>query len=524
MKQILIYLNIIFLTSGNVFGDVSLPAILSDNMVLQRDAAVPIWGWADPGEEISVRCEWAENEVKIITNQSGAWQTIISTPASGGPYHMIISGKNTIRLNNILMGEVWVCSGQSNMHFSLKASLHAKTEIPSADIDEIRLFKVERQIAEQPLHDCPGSKWIVCNPESVQNFSAVAYHFGKVIHEELNVPVGLIQATWGGTPAEAWSPNEVFTNDTSLSVVFDRWTQWGKDAGKDSVKYNTDLEKWKYSVNEAGRTGKIYPEKPEMPSSVYMIARPHRRTSVLFNGMIRPLIPYKIKGVVWYQGESNRQWAYQYKQLITGMITSWRSTWEEYSATSDDFPFYYVQIAPNGYSNLEEAAELREAQLLSMDIDNSGMVVTADVGNMDDIHPRNKRTVGYRLALWALARDYGFKELVFSGPIYKSFQVEEKSIRVFFDHTGTGLMSGDGTLKGFTIAGDPHGADTGEFLEADATIDGNTVVVRNDKIKQPSRVRYGWTNLDKANLFNNEGLPVSPFRTDIFQTENLKNK
>jgi sialate O-acetylesterase len=456
-------------------ADIKLPAIISDNMVLQRDITAPIWGWAEPGEKVTVKASWQWLSTSTKTNANGQWMVKLSTPKAAGPHRITIRGTNEIALDNVLVGEVWVCSGQSNMQWSVRQSDNADAEIAAADFPQIRLFTVERKVAFEPQKDCTG-QWLLCTPETIANFSAVAYFFGRELHKELNVPVGLIHTSWGGTPAEAWTKKAVLAADPDLAAML----------------------------------GSIPPEgiNPYSPAALY-------------NAMIAPLIPYGIRGAIWYQGESNVGRASQYRKLFPAMIANWRDDWGQ-----GDFPFYYVQIAPFKYPGQTDtaAAQLREAQLMTLSVPNTGMVVTTDIGNVDDIHPTNKQEVGRRLALWALAKTYGRKHVVYSGPIYRSMKVEKRAIshsgvpgiadyeavvRLFFDYVDGGLVARDEPLTGFVIAGPDR-----NFTEAKAVIDGDAINVSNENVKDPVAVRFGYSNTATPNLFNKAHLPASPFRTD----------
>ncbi len=490
-------------------ADVRLPAVIGDNMVLQRDTLATIWGWAEPGEQVMVKGDWQSYNLVCWGGKDGKWRVRLATPGASGPYKVTISGKNTIVLNDVMIGEVWVCSGQSNMEFALRSSFNAEAEIAAANWPKIRLFHVKRTVAAEPQADCQGA-WAQCNPETVAGFSAVAYFFGRRLHKELNVPIGLIATSWGGTPAEAWTRRKVLESDDICAPILTRFDKILADYPTAKKVYDKNLKQWEEAAKTAKDQGKPLatrrPRRPKGPNSA-------KRPASLYNGMIAPLIQYAIRGAIWYQGESNASRAYQYRTLFPMMIANWRADWQQ-----GDFPFYFVQIAPCKGMN----PEIREAQLLTMlSVPNTGMAVTTDIGNPTDIHPRNKRDVGKRLALWALNKTYGQKDTVCSGPIYKSMRVEGDKIRVFFDHVGSGLVAKggepgkpgmlgkSGELTDFTIA-----QEDGDFVPAKAVIDGDTVVVRGTGIQKPAAVRFGWTHTAEPNFFNVEGLPASPFRSD----------
>jgi sialate O-acetylesterase len=453
---------VLLVTASVASADVRLPKIIGDHMVLQQQKKVNLWGWAEAGEKIVVKL--ADASAETNADQQGKWKVVLDPPAAGGPYEMTVSGNNRLTIKDILVGEVWICSGQSNMEWPIAASNNANEETENAKFPNMRLFTVTKKIAQDPQSDCEGS-WKPCAPSSVASFSAVGYFFGRRLHKELNVPVGVVNSSWGGTLAEAWTSNSTLAGNEMFAKILER------------------------SADFDPRT-------------------PHQ-ASVLFNGMINPLIPFGIRGVIWYQGESNIKRAEQYAVLFPAMIQDWRKNWGQ-----EEFPFYYVQLAPFRYQSLDPSlcAELREAQLDTLSVPNTGMTVTMDIGNVKDIHPRNKQDVGKRLAGWALAKTYGRKDLIYSGPLYESMTVEGSKVRIKFKHVAEGLVArGDGPLTDFTLAGEDQ-----KFVPAQAVIDGQTVVVSSDQVSKPVAVRFGWRDDAQPNLFNSAGLPASPFRTDRF--------
>lgn len=643
-------------TASGLSADVSLPAVLSNGMVLQQKReAVPIWGLAGAGEAIRISADWLTDPVTTTADARGRWRTSISTPAADMNVHTVrISGHNTIVISDVLIGEVWVCSGQSNMEWPMRASEGSEDDIKAADYPAIRLFNVENNFSAHERADCSG-QWVHCSPETLPNFSGVGFYFGRQLQDTLNVPIGLIQADWGGTRVEAWMSEEALSDfeeyADSLDILRDardplrrgrlvenRREQWWNNIDRigsmpkdwTAVDYNDsewkthslpgswagdgldnhdgvlyyrktieleeslagrsafltlgpiddyddvwvngthvaathDAGKWfvprEYGISEdllvegdnvicvrvldtggpggfggqaqqmklrfnmrlnesndpgakplAGlwkwHLGPTVSQLPEMPESTGM--GPNTVTA-LFNGMIAPIAPYGIRGVIWYQGEANRYNAVQYHDLFAAMIRNWRARWG-----NDDFPFYFVQIAPFLYGGDHgETAMVRESQRLTMNtVDNTGMVVTTDIGNPADIHPRNKREVGRRLSLWALAHTYGIPGVVPSGPLYKKMSVEGNRVRIVFNSAADGLVQhgDDPELSHFLIAG----ADK-QFRAAHAIIDPNhpdSVLVWNNRIDKPVAVRFAWANSPLPNLFNSVGLPASPFRTD----------
>jgi sialate O-acetylesterase len=636
-----------------VFADVKLPAIVGDSMVLQQQTEVNIWGWADPNEKITVAPSWAEEKYTCVTCQDGKWKVKIKTPQAGGPYTLKIAGKNTLLLDNILIGEVWVCSGQSNMQFHLGACKGAEEAIPAANYPEIRLFTVDRIFHRAPREDCKG-RWVLCSPETANGFSGVAYFYGLELYKALGVPIGLINSSWGGTLAEAWTSAETLKTlpdfvaevediqsippDDAERIYQEKMKEWKikfyaldkgmqeewfkpgfdfsswetmetpqkwdltaqltnfdglvwfsrdfqVDAGMVSTdkgftlelgpiddmditwvngqrvggaeemgfanvprKYNVPagcikagkntitvrVHDWLYAGGFSGKPEqlKLTPVDKGVGSLIPLAGLWHYKITVsqkeipapppafhnnsptaLYNGMIAPINSFGIAGAIWYQGESNAGRAYQYRELFPAMIKDWREKWGR-----GDFPFYYVQIAPYNYGPGAAAAELREAQLMSLSVPNVGMAVTMDIGDPKDIHPTNKKDVGHRLALCALAKTYG-KDVKYLLPVYKSMEVQGDKIVLSFDNTYGGLYALNGPLANFTIA-----ADDKKFVPAEALIDGNRIIVSSSEIKNPVAVRFAWNSYDESNLFNIANLSSSSFRTDNWPGDTIDNK
>jgi sialate O-acetylesterase len=494
-------LILLLIESESTFANVKLPAVISDNMILQQGQAVPIWGWADPGGEVMVSVSWIDMEWAVTADKDGKWFFKMKSPEIGGPYQMTFQEENLITINNILVGEVWVCSGQSNMEWPVSQAANHQQEIAAANYPNIRLFTVGRKVAEQPQSDCTGS-WVLCNPETVPRFSAVAYYFGRELHKEIGVPIGLIHTSWGGTPAEAWTRQEILETDSDFAPILKRYADTVARYPQLRKEYRQQINEWKKALAKA--EGKQPPERPSEP-----IGRGHPYSPTgLYNAMIAPLIPYAIRGAIWYQGESNAGRAYQYRKLFPAMIQNWRKDWGQ-----GDFPFLFVQLANYKAVKAEPSesdwAELREAQLMTLSLHNTGMAVTIDIGEANNIHPKNKQDVGKRLALWALAKTYR-KDIVYSGPLYKSMEVQDNKIVLHFNHVNGGLVARDGeTLRGFAIAGENQ-----KFVWADAKIVGDNVVVSSDQVPEPVAARYAWADNPLCNLYNKEVLPASPFRTD----------
>jgi hypothetical protein len=522
--QILVFSILGCLLSSTAWAYIRLPAIISDNMVLQANANDSIWGWADPNEKVTVKI--GSQILGTTAGAQGKWHLILNPlEASSEPVVMTIAGKNTIIIHNILIGQVWLGSGQSNMTMPVaiskaKASpgvIDANTEIKNADYPQIRLFTVTQNVSHKPLDDCNGS-WTICSPETVKDFSATLYFFGRDIYKNLNQPVGLIHTSYGGSPVEAWISEPVLKGEPVAAAIIERWRN-ALIYPEKMEKYKRDIDIWEHDFNEAKNKGALLPEKPKAPVK----GPDHHQPSVLFNAMLSPLIPFHIKGVIWYQGESNADRAWQYRRLFPLMVADWRKRWQE-----GDFSFYFVQITRFKATPRwpePQWAELRQAQLETLNIiPNTGMAVTIDIGETDEIHPKNKQEVGRRLALIALAKTYG-KNIEYSGPIYKNYAVDANSVTIFFDNISGGLVSKDGALNQFTIAG----ADQ-KFYPAHAVImdkddkgkvndDRKTgyqaVRVSSPDVNAPAAVRYAWSsNPEGANLYNAAGLPASPFKTD----------
>ena len=487
-------------------AQVRLPTVLSDHMVLQRGMDVPVWGWTDPGAQVTVQLG-THKQVATATPE-GKFLVHLPPMEAGGPHTLTVTSANTVWVKDILVGDVWICSGQSNMQWSVRQADQAEKEIAEAKYPQIRLFTVKRSPATEPQTDCEGD-WAPCSPETVPNFSAVAYFFGRDLHKHLDVPIGLVNTSWGGTPSEAWTSPDTAKKVAAFAPIVQRWQQQIASYADQQKKWEETkddlLAKWKDAVAKAKAAGKQAPRKPQPPGDPTL--SPHR-PSVLYNGMIAPLIPLRIAGAIWYQGESNASRAYQYRTIFPAMIQDWRAHWGQ-----GNFPFLFVQLANFMKPKDEPAdsawAELREAQSMTLRLPKTGQAVIIDIGEAGNIHPKNKQDVGKRLALAALAIAHGEK-ITYSGPTYKAMKVEDGKVRLTFDHVGDGLVAkGGGPLKGFAIAG----ADK-KFVWADAAIDGQTVIVSSDKVKEPVAVRYDWADNPDGTLYNKADLPASPFRTD----------
>ncbi|MGD2175303.1 MAG: sialate O-acetylesterase [Candidatus Brocadiaceae bacterium] len=489
------------LAAPSALAELKLPAVISDGMVLQRDMRVPIWGTADPGQQVTVTVR--DQRISATAGPDGRWVLQLKPLKPGGPFSMTVSGGNIITVSDVLVGDVWVCSGQSNMAWALQNTTNAQQDIAAANHPRIRLFKVKNVVGDKPLHDTEAT-WQASTPETARAFSAVGYFFGRDLHRELHVPIGLIGTYWGGTPAEAWTSRATLEANPELHAPLDRWDEVLANYPKAKANYDQRLAQWQENAPKLRAEGKPVPRRPRAPRGP---GSPHAPGG-LFNGMISPLLPYAIKGAIWYQGESNAGRAYQYRKIFPAMIRDWRRNWGQGA-----FPFMWVQL-PNFREYKAEPgdsdwAELREAQLMTLALPNTAMAIIIELGEARDIHPKNKAPVGRRLALAALGTVYG-EDIVHSGPIYKSMTVEGRRARLRFRHIGGGLVAKGGPrLRGFTVA-----AADRTFYHASAHIDGNTVVVSSAAVRNPVAVRYAWADNPVCNLYNAAGLPAAPFRTD----------
>ncbi len=505
--------------SSCLHAAVTLPRVFSDNMVLQRDKPLPVWGKASPGEKVSV--VFAGQEKSTTAGENGLWQlTLDPLPVNKTPQSLVVSGENTIHLENVLVGEVWLCSGQSNMEWLVDKSANPDEEKAAANFPEIRHFKVPRTSRAFPQADVKAN-WQICSPSTVSGFTAVGYFFARELFQKLDVPIGLLHSSWGGTAIEVWmSPESVEATPelSELNAKLFSQTSLSPEGKQRHEDYLADLKKWIPATEEALSNGKPITEPPIVPWP----AGDNPQPTQLYKGMIHPLAPFALRGAIWYQGESNGFEDIIYKTKLRALIGGWRTKWNQ-----GDFPFYIVQIS--NYAKIDPArrdagmnwAKLREAQLKALEITNTGLAVTIDIGESEDIHPKNKQDVGKRLALWALADAYG-KDITPSGPLYRSHRVEDGKIRISFDHSKNGLMIGK--KEGLaSVAPDPASKllwieIAGEdriFKPAEAVIEGAELVIFSSEVPAPVAARYAFLQDPAgANLYNNEGLPASPFRTD----------
>jgi sialate O-acetylesterase len=494
-------------------AQVKLPAVIGDHMVVQQDKPVVFWGWAGRNEPVTVVFDGVER--RVAADGDGRWRAAFDAlKASGRALEMSVRGAKgpAIVVKDILVGEVWFASGQSNMEWAMSWLPDIVPEILRADHPGLRLFLVPKRTAAQPREDV-DARWKVCAPDAVRPFSAVAYYFGLELHKRLGVPVGLIASAWGGTRIEPWTPPAGFEAVPETKPLLDEQAAKYEEFLRAVERALPAWEAWTRENRKALAAKAPVPAglKPDFPADPYENAQ---APTALYNGMVHALTPFAIRGAIWYQGESNLADGALYAKKMEALIKGWRAAWK-----LGDLPFYYVQIAPYDYGydanvagnpvpDAERLPLLWEAQTDALRIPNTGMAVITDIADLDDIHPANKKDVGYRLALWARAKTYGETGLVHSGPVFKSMTVEGDRARLSFDHAGGGLISNDGRpLTWFEIAGGD-----GVFSKALAEVDGATVVVRSPRVSAPKAVRFGWSMLAVPNLANKEGLPASPFR------------
>jgi sialate O-acetylesterase len=463
-QRVWLFSLLAFITASG-FSQVRLPAVLSSGMVLQQNDSVALWGWSQPAEKIFVTTSWDNHVDSTIANNGANWKLKIKTPAAGGPYSIVFKGYNTVELKDVMIGEVWVCSGQSNMEMNWQWGHlpDINAELATCATNNIRFFQIPKTTSAYPQDNC-AAKWETCDSNTLKSFSAVGYFFGKRLNKELNVPIGLINASWGGTPAEVWAEANAVNNNAELKASGDK------------------LEEYAW-----------WPKKP----------------GLTYNGMLAPIFNYSIAGAIWYQGEGNTDAPYTYSHLFTTMIDSWRKAWNK------NLPFYYVQIAPFTYGTTNQGNLIREQQTKTLQHGNVGMAVVTDlVDDTADIHPKNKHEVGYRLAGWALADTYHKTGFVYKSPFYKNIEIKKDKAIISFDNVPAGLMAKDKKINAVQIAG----ADK-IFYPADAKIDNDKLVVSSKAVKQPIAVRFSYSNAAVGNLFSKEGLPVCPFRTDDWEVE-----
>jgi len=515
----ILFLSIGVLGNRPAVAEVRLPKVLGSHMVLQQEKPLNIWGWAAANEAVTVQFQEQKQEAKA--NEHGEWKVVLPATKAGGPFTLTVTASNTITLDDVLVGEVWLCSGQSNMEMGIGNVREAQKEIAAADFPQIRLLKVEKKWAPQPQDDI-GGEWKVCSPKTVaeggwSGFSAAGYFFGRQLHQQLKVPVGLIDSSWGGTRIESWTPPEGFATVPELkaeSAVIQMSNPHNPAYQQRMAPVLDATAQWLEAARKNLADQTLVPPPPAFPTDIQL---PHdvQNATALYNGQIHPLVPFTLRGAIWYQGESNLGEGMLYAHHMKALVGGWRRIWNE-----GDFPFYFVQIAPfNYHNNPVTEAELWEAQATAAQvIPNVGMAVINDIGELGDIHPKNKQEVGRRLALLALAKTYNQPDTICSGPTFKALTIDNDKLRVTFDNAGTGLATRDHQPPTWFEIID---ADGEAFVKADARIDGGAVVLQAPGVSHPTAVRYAWSMLAEPNLINSAGLPAGAFRTKPAVTDAL---
>lgn len=502
VHTLLAFFLVLSSVSGVLHADVRMPALFTDSMVVQRDAVIPVWGTATPGEEITV--SFHGQQVVTKARDSGRWQIELAPISKvGGSHTMRIRGRNEIKIEDVVVGDVWICSGQSNMQWSVTQAMNAKKEIAAAKFPKIRLFSVPHVATPEPADDVKA-KWLRCSPATVKDFSAVGYYFGRALHANLHsglsrVPIGLIDSSWGGTPVEAWMPAKLLVGNEITDPILSRWEKVLAEWPERKKAYDDKLAAWKKARNAGASAGRR-PRGPQGPNHQH-------RPGNLWNGMIHPLLPFAMRGAIWYQGESNSARAEQYGTLFPMMIEHWREAWGK------EFPFYWVQLA--NYKDRRDPrnwAELREAQTMTLRLPSTGQALAIDIGMSNNIHPTNKQEVGRRLALLARSRCYGEKNIDDAGPTYVKHERVGSTLVLEFANAENGLVlrkPNDKKPAAFEIA-----AGDADFVAATANIIDGKLHVRAEGVAEPTDVRYAWRHDPNAILFDKSGLPAVPFRTD----------
>lgn len=501
--------TIVAMCAGIARAELKLPSIIGDHMVLQQKQENPIWGWDEPGTEVTVTI--GDQVKKGKAGEDGKWTVKLDAmDASFDPATLTIEGTSKKEFSDVLVGEVWMCSGQSNMGMTVSGDWKAKVESLASNHPALRLITVPR-VGTQELQNDFNGQWEAANSENCLRFTAVGFFFGRYLHEILDVPVGLINNAWGGSAAEAWVRRESLEKDPRFASLMEGWVGREKylQSEEATANYEKDVAAWEEKVKAAKEAGQKPPRKPSSPESQLS---GNARPGNIFAGVVYPTLPYGMKGVIWYQGESNAGRAWEYRKLFPYMIEQWRAEWGQ-----GDFPFYWVQLADYKDEVAQPGesswAELREAQTMTMSLPNTGEAVIIDLGEANDIHPKKKYDVAARLVLWALAKDYGMGDIEPQSPTFQEMSVDGKKATLTFDHVNGGLRTVDvNEVRGFAICGEDK-----KWVWADAKITGsNTIEVWSDEVEAPVAVRYAWAENPVCNVYSKEGLPLTPFRTDDF--------
>jgi len=500
--------------SASAHADVKLPTLFSDHMVLQQETAASVWGTAAPDEKVTVKV--GDQQATASAGADGKWMVKIGPLKAGGPVEMTVAGKNTITIKDVLVGEVWVCSGQSNMGMTVSGVQDKAREIAEAKHPQIRMFKVPNVALDEPANDVPRGAWTVCSPETVSGFSATAYFFGRDLHEALKQPIGLINTSWGGTRIEPWISPASLEKDPVTKDDFAKFMSAPVTSAEVVAEYDKASIKYRQQVAEAKKNNTPVPARPPVAPAGRVPGRP--AYGRLYNAMIHPLIPYAIRGAIWYQGESNGGEGIKYRTWMPELITDWRNHWNQPGA-AHDFPFLIVQLPDNGPKSPAGAENVgwtlvREAEMQTASkLPNVGTAVTIDTSADGNLHPPEKQPVGHRLALIAENKVYGHKDVVDSGPVFESAKPDGDKLILTFKEVHGGLVAKGDKLVGFYVAGEDR-----KFHPADATIEGDTVVLHSAEVSKPIAARYSWAQHPDCNLFNKADLPAGPFRTDDWDT------
>jgi sialate O-acetylesterase len=504
-RMLWVYFGLLLMTGA--LADVRLPAMFSDGMVLQRGIAIPVWGWAATGEQVTVTLEG--QTVTAAADDSGTWKVALKPMKEGGPYQLTVTAKNTLTVKDVLLGDVWLCSGQSNMEMGLYGATGGMQECKTANYPNIRVFTVGRCGEITPQAECTG-RWQSVTPQTAAGCYATAYFFAKELQSHVGVPIGLLQCAWSGSVAEGWMSRTALEANPELRPLMQKTDNTFASFTKDYLeKYGPAIRDWMTTAERAKAEGKPLPIPPTrtIPQDPRLRGEAAYMATMMYNGQLMPLVPYALKGAIWYQGESNSGRQMEYAKLFPAMIRNWRETWGQ-----GDFPFLFVQL-PNYMARNPKPEDggwalMRECQQAALALPNTGMAVTIDIGEAASIHPLNKQDVGKRLALVALGTVYE-KKIDYMGPTYAGMTIEGDKARITFTHLGGGLVAKDGPLKGFSVCGEDK-----QFVWADAAIIGDSVVVSSPLVTKPIAVRYAWANNPECNLYNKAGLPAGPFRTD----------
>lgn len=498
MKKILVLL-VLAVFFGDLHAKIVLPPIISNHMVLKQKSLVPLWGWEKAGQKVQVQTSWDNKIYTTVAAADGSWKVMVQTPQGGGPYVITFTGEDKVKFNDVLIGEVWISSGQSNMAFRMRQDVQADKYLPNSSNSQIRLFKPGRKVAQTEVSglNARETEWELSEPKNVKEFSAMTWYFANDLQKKLNVPVGIINASWGGVGIETWIPSSFFANDIALQQSTVRWKKWQENVSADSIKFVKDSLDYKKKITRT---------KPELPQSMYMMRRPHRQPNVLYNGMIAPCAPYALSGMLWYQGTSNVEWANEYEHQLNALIKSWRTNFNQ-----PDMPVIIGQLTTFKYKSEENAYTLRMAQFNQQKLKNVYVFSTMDAGELKEIHPTNKQPYGNRFAAMALDKVYQIKGVSAMSPTVNKATANGAQVTITFDYA-SGLHAINGNLDELYLAGDDK-----KFVKADCQVVNNTIVASSKEVAKPKYARYLYFNTANVQLFNGDQLPAFPFSIQIQQ-------